>query len=379
MLLPVLLLAGTASAATVTEIPPFLRGDVEIRYTFDQLAGGLLERAPYGCTGAADDPCSFGVGRRNVTDHRMTYRFTFAPWHGVRIGLELPHYVASSVKYTDAGEMLLDPATGTGSYEGMTVEGNNVLGYSGAGLGGAWLLIGGTPFSEQFAQRTNYATWLLEMGVRFADKTDRWTTPEGSLKSGAGYGGTAFRLHTAFSKIYGASEPYFSFTYQNEGQYNRVRTLQDGQPTLTAEGADACAEAADPLVATDNCVPIDPGSSVDLVFGTQLSSRESAGGGKFGADLHMGFGYRSWASIPGGSYLPGTLGVTEGAPIMESESLEAGPGLRFDIRFFRYMELRLGVDARYHLPQRIENQYNVYTDYDTVHIFSSGALVVRVR
>lgn len=373
------LMAPSVMAATVTEIPPFLRGDVEIRYTFDQLSGGLLERAPYGCTGEADDPCEFDVGDRKITDHRMQYGFYFSPYHGVTVGLEVPHLVASSVKYTDSGEMLLDPSSGTGTYQGVTQEGSSVLGYSGAGLGGSWIVVKGTPFSELFTARNNRATWLMELGFRLADKTDRWTTPAGSLKSGAGPGGTAFRLHTAFSKTYGAAEPYFSFTYQNEGQYSRIRTTQDGQPTLSAEGADNCVKAEDPLKADGDCVPIDMGSSVALQFGGQFSTRESEGGGRFGVDLHWGLGYRSWASIPSGSYLPGVLGVTEDQPVMESEALESGVGMRFDIRFFRYMELRLGVDASYHLPQRIESQYNIYTDYNTVHVLTTAGLVVRVR
>ena len=39
---------SSAFAATPTELPPFLRGDITIGYAFDYTQGGLQEYVPYG-------------------------------------------------------------------------------------------------------------------------------------------------------------------------------------------------------------------------------------------------------------------------------------------------------------------------------------------
>lgn len=370
-------------AATVTDIPPFLRGDVEIAYSFDRLAGGLVEEQPYGCVDTEELPCTLDVGRRAIMEHQLRYTLTFSPYHGVSVGMELPHYASSTVDYTDSPSMILNAATGTGTYQGVEPTSGTTSGYSGTGLGGAWLFVKGTPFSEAFEARNNKATWLLEMGARFPDATDHWTFKEGSIKSGAGPGGAAFRLNTAFSKRFGVSEPYFQFGYQGEGVYSRRLVNVEGDPVLEndeANGGTPCPEVTDPLIPVGSCVPIKPANHVNLTMGVQLSSAENANsGGRFATDLHWGLRYDSWASTPSGSYLPGVLKVTQAQSVLQPEALELGGGMRFDIRFFKYMEWRLGADAYYHMPQRIEHQYNVYTDSDTLHLIAATDLVIRVR
>ncbi|HND29300.1 MAG TPA: hypothetical protein PLA94_04845, partial [Myxococcota bacterium] len=101
--------------------------------------------------------------------------------------------------------------------------------------------------------------------------------------------------------------------------------------------------------------------------------------GKFATDLHTGFRYNSWSAVPSGSYLPEVLKVTQGTPVLQAESLEVGVGLRMDIRFFKYLEWRIGADAYYHAPQRIESVYAVYTGPDTLRVTAGTELVVRVR
>lgn len=372
-------------AATPTELPPFLRGDITVGYAFDHQAGGLQEFLPYGsCEDTVEDPCTLDVGDRTITEHRLHYGLTFGVYNGVALRLDLPHYALSEIRYKGTGSMILDAATNTGTYKGVPLDPeSSTVGYTGSGLGGTWLEVEGTPFSEAFTKRNNKATWLVAGAVRFPDSTDRWAYNDGTAKYGAGPGGTAFRLRSAFSKKFGASEPYFSFSLTSEGAYNRRLINADGVAQLENDrvnGQDACAASTDYLSADGTCIPIYLGTHVDLLMGVELGTAENPNsGGRFSTDLHWGVRYGSWASVPSGSYLPGVLGITAGRPELQSESLEAGGGLGFNVRFFKYLEWRLGVDGYYHAAQRVESQYPIYTGPDTYHLTASTDLVVRIR
>lgn len=379
-----LLLLPSAFSATPTELPPFLRGDVSIGYSYDRLSGGLQERIRYGsCDDDAGEPCVLDVGDRTLQDHRMSYALTFAAYHGLALRLEVPHYVNSSVNYANTGEMLFDAASGSGTYKGSELPEGTVQGYKGAGIGGLWIEVVGTPFSENFTKRNNKATWLLAGGIRTPDGTDHWTFQEGSVASGAGPGGSALRLRTAFSKRFGASEPYMSLSVTGENPYYRRQVNAENGAILqnpTADGGSACTTSEDFLSSSGDCTPIFLGTEVQTQLGVQLSTAENpSSGGKFSTDLHTGFRYNSWAAVPSGSYLPEVLTVTEGTPVLQAESLEVGVGLRLDVRFFTYLEWRIGADAYYHAPQRIESVYAVYTSPDTLRVTAATELVVRVR
>ncbi|HND33665.1 MAG TPA: hypothetical protein PLA94_26885, partial [Myxococcota bacterium] len=180
-----LFLLPSALSATPTELPPFLRGDISIGYAYDRLSGGLQERLRYGtCNDDDGEPCTLDVGNRAIQDHQMSYGLTFGAYNGLALHLELPHYVNSSVNYANTGEMLFDAATGSGTYKGADLPEGTVQGYKGAGIGGMWIEIAGTPFSESFTGRNNKATWLLAGAVRTPDGTDHWTFQEGSVASG---------------------------------------------------------------------------------------------------------------------------------------------------------------------------------------------------
>lgn len=337
-----------ATAATVTEIPPFLRGDVTFGYTYDHLGGSLEEHG--------DEEVR--VGQRTVADHVLAYGFSFSAGPGVAVFAELPHYVASTVSYDELGTMVYDPATGSGTYEG-TNPGTPGTAIEGNGLGGVWIGVRGTPFSEAFSVRKNRATWLLEGALRTGDGTNLWTMKDD--KRGAGPGGSAFRVHSAFSTTFGSTSPYLTGTW-----------ITEGKRVVDVYGADGSALAAG--------VEVDPGSLLRVRTGVEVLAAENrAAGSRMAFDLHATLAYTSWQAVPSGIYLPEVLDASEGQIVQQAESLEPGAGLAIHWRPMTYLQLDLYGDAAWRLPQRIESPYPVYTGDDTVHLTAGTRLTVRIR
>jgi hypothetical protein len=338
-----------ASAAVVTEIPPFLRGDIQIAYTYEQLSGSLVERADQG---------DVEVGQRTLADHMLRYGVAFSVAPGVAVFADLPHYVSSRVSYGSYSDMVYDPGTGSGTYIGTTPGTPGDL-VSGAGLGGIWFGVRGTPFSEAFTSRNSKTTWLLEGAIRTGDKSSFWTVNEDG-KRGAGPGGTAARLHTAFSTTVGRTAPYVAGTYVGEGK----QTVTLVTPNGTAyEGAE-----------------IDPANHGDLKIGVEvLTGRNPANGALFVFDLHLGVSYDAWAQLPSGFYLPKVLEASEGGVVQQAEQLEGGGGLGATWRPFENMQIGVVGDVAYHLPQRLEYPYPVYTGGETLDVTFGSTLGVRFR
>ncbi|MDP2306718.1 MAG: hypothetical protein Q8P18_11905 [Pseudomonadota bacterium] len=337
-----------ASAAVVTEIPPFLRGDIQIAYSYEQLAGTLVERG--------DEDVE--VGQRTISDHMLNYGLTFSVGPGIAVFAQVPHYVSSRVSYGSLSDMVYDPGTGSGTYVGTTpgTEGTQV---DGAGLGGVWFGVRGTPYSEAFEKRNSATTWLLEGAIRTGDPTSFWTVDEAG-KRGAGPGGTAARLHTAFSTTLGISSPYITGTYIGEGK----QTVTVVTPDDVSHGE----------------VELDPANHGDIRIGIELlTGRNPASGAQFVFDLHMGVAYDAFAQLPSGFYLPNVLDVGAGGLIQQSEQMEAGAGIAAHWRPFENMQLTVNGDLGYHLPQRIEHPYPVYTGADTLSVTLGSTLGVRFR
>lgn len=339
-----------AAAATVTEIPPFLRGDVGVGYTYDRLAGSLEER---------DDDGDITVGERALQDHRLDYSLAFGVGPGVALAVSLPQWVSSAVSYDAQGKMIYDPATESGTYEDA-LAGTPGTASKGKGLGGVWIGVRGTPFSEAFEKRQNRVTWLLEGAVRTPDSTNFWTMADGQQR-GAGPGGTAFKLHSAWSTTFGAGHPYIAATWVAEGA--RQVDLYAGDGTRIATG-----------------VTIDPANTVRLRVGTEVVAGENAAsGGRTSFDLHLGVDYASYSQIPSGLFLPDVLEDGLDRPSQQAESLEPGAGLALHVRPMSYLQLDLAGDVAWHLPQRIEDPYQVYTGEDTLRAAVSAGFTVRIR
>lgn len=337
-----------ASAAVVTEIPPFLRGDIQIAYSYEQLSGSLVERG--------DEDVE--IARRNISDHMLNYGLVFSVAPGVAVFADLPHHLSSRVSYGSASDMVYDAGTGSGTYVGTTPDEPGTY-VDGAGLGGLWIGVRGTPFSEAFPKRNSSVTWLLEGAIRTGDKSSLWTANDED-KRGAGPGGMAARVHTAFSTTMGSTAPYVTGTYVGEGKQTVAVVAPDGT--------------------THPEVEVDPANHGDFRIGVEvLAGQNPASGAQFVFDVHLGVSYDAWAQVPSGIFLPNVLEASEGLLVQQSEQLEAGGGLALHWRPFENMQIGVFGDVGYHMPQRIEHPYPVYTGGNTLNIKAGSTLGVRFR
>lgn len=353
-----LILAPTlAQAADPTELPPFLRGDVMVGYTYDRFAGGLTE------VDYADDPARVGVGERRIDAHRLHYGLQFSVAPGVAIYADLAHDASVMVTYADWHQMVYDPATGSGTYAASGVEEEATLA-DGGGLAGVWLGVRGTPFSSAFPKRPSPITWLLEGGIRTPSAdSNYWVVVEPSSKSlgmrGGGPGSFGLRLATAFSKKVGSGEPYIGAWYQYEAPV--VVTLSEDDGTVICKKCE-----------------VDPADLFGVRFGTEATLAENQSGARYFFDIHGLFEYGSYGMMPTGLYLPDVI-VEDAGTVQTAESLELGGGLGLGLRPFQYLQFKLHGEARYHFPQRIEAPYPVYTSGDSYHLLAGLEMTVRIR
>lgn len=345
-----LLLATLAAAATLTEVPPWLRGDLTLAYTYDRLSGPLEERP------LAGDPVE--VGQRAVEDHRLDYRAMFAFAPGVALAVELPHHLQSRVAYGSVQTLVYDPATGTGTAIGTTA-GETGVRLSGSGLGGVWIGIAATPFSEAFTSRANRASWRVDAAFRTGDRTSLWTTDEDG-KRGAGTGTPALRLATAFSTRTRGAEPYLAGAITAQ----LAREIEVAGPDGTA------------------VVTVDPGNFGEVRAGAEILAARTArtdGAGEARLDLHLRAAYQSWRDIPSGVMLAEVLDASLGTTVQEAERLEFGGGLGFLIRPSENLQFALRGDVTAPLPWRIESPYPIYAGPGTVHAQVGAELTLRIR
>lgn len=344
-----LALVSLAAAASVTDLPTKFRGDVTIGYAYDRVGGPLVE------TPLSGDPVE--IATRTLQDHQLRYGFTFAAGPGIAVFAEIPHSVNQSVSYTSPRTMVYDPTSQSGTYidTGVGADGAAI---EAKGVSGVWLGIKGTPWNEDFRTR-NGVTWLVEGALRTPDSSNLWTMSNGTR--GAGSGGTAYRLHSAWSHTNEGSSPYLAVTWTHENLLVVDTYAQDGTK-LASE------------------VEVDPADTLRLRFGTQnLATANEASGARLSFDLRATVDYASDATVPGGIYLPNTLATTEGQAVQLAESLEGGAGMAMLWRPMTYLEFDLHGDVAAHLPQRIEHPYPVRTGWDTLHANVGLDMTVRVR
>ncbi len=346
MLASLLVALAPAFAASVTDMPPMLRGDVTVGYTFDTLRGSLQESGEDG---------KVEVAQRSLDAHLLTYRADFSAGPGVGVYVELPHWAKQDVSVTGATQMVYDPSTDSGTYSGTNALADGSVA-KGSGVGGAWIGVRGTPWSEQFKDR-NRVTWLLEGAVRTPDSTNFW----GGKERGAGPGGLGWRLHSAFSHQRGASSPYFAVTWTQNRPLEVDTFRADGAPLATA-------------------VTVDPADTLRLRIGTEnTASQQADTGAELRFDLHLTVDYASPSTVPSGVFLPSVLDTTAGTAVQHAERLAAGAGLGVTWRPMRNAELRVYGDAGTQLAQRQEHPYTVRTGGDTLVASVGTALTIRAR
>lgn len=331
-----LFFAAAALAATVTEVPDFLRGDVGIRYGWSHTEGALVER------GEVEEV----VGERAMDLHLLTYGLSFSPAPGVALFVDLPHGVSQSIRFPSSQQMVYDPGTGSGTSIGTDALEPDLV-ERGSGLTGVWIGLRGTPFSEAFVRRGNKATWLLEGALRTGSASTFYN-------GGAGDGAPAFRLGSAFSTTVGPAQPYMSgaLTWYRPAE----RDTEAGPVT------------------------VDPGTAGTVRAGAELlTGHNDASGAEFRIDLHLDLDYQAAGTVPSGYELPSVLDASSATSVMSSEWMQAGGGLGLVWRPMRYLQLGVDGSVGYAIPRRIEHPYPIYTGGDTISARLGSHLLVRIR
>ncbi|MSQ03083.1 MAG: hypothetical protein EXR71_14545 [Myxococcales bacterium] len=352
-----LVLFTFASAATVTDLPPFLRGDVSVGYTFNRLQGKLSQHGQL----SEDD---LDVGERQINGHVMHYGLAFGVAPGTALFVDVPHTVYQSVEVQGWSKMVYDPATETGSYAGTVTEDDATVS-KGRGVHGVWIGVKGTPFSEAFTSRRNRFTFLLEGAVRTPGDGAWFVVKDASDSGGlgthgAGPGGVGLRAATTVSSRQGKHEPYMRLVV--EDNLPVTRDILDDDGTLVLKDAE-----------------IDPANTVDAVVGAEFITGENANSGARSAvDLHLAAHWSSYQDVPTGLELPAVL-LPDTGLVQQAESFELGGGAGLDVRFMKYLQWQLYGEVRYHLAQRVESPYPVYTAADTIRIVAGTSLSIRIR
>lgn len=341
------LASSTAQAAEVTDLPPWLRGDIVIDYGFQHLAGSLYEGGER-------------VGSRSWEQHAVTYQGVFSAGPGVAVFFELPQYVSTRLAFPEANQMVFDPSTGQGTMvETEPLEGLDPI--KGKGTDGIWLGVKGTPFSEAFESRGNRATWLIEAALRTHSDNSFFEPVDGDLR-GAGVGGGGTRLGMAFSTTRNISQPYIAF------RYTRTRTLDD--VTLYDQAGEVLGSG----------VEINPADHLWIRTGTEIVAHDNPEAhSRFSIDLRLGFGYTTWQTAPSGLYLPSVLTTSRDVPATESEYTWASAGVGFYHQAFEYMKWKVVADATYLAPHQIEHHYPISTGTDTVDLTLGGGIEILIR
>lgn len=341
---------------TVTDIPPWLRGDVALNYSYDRLGGHLTEQVLESSADAESQDVQ--VGQRTLSDHVLSIDAMFSAGPGVGVTLGLPIHIREGTWFGDSQTMVYDPTSGGGTMNGTsTVAFGDVS--SGAGLEGAWIGIAGTPFSEAFTKRKTRATWRIGGALRTPNKHNFYTAPDG--KRGAGVGALGLRLDNAFSTTIGGSQPYLSFRYQSDGKSTVDVTDSDGNTLASG-------------------VELQGAKTADIRFGSEfLAAHNDTQDTNVRVDLHASIEYSSYSLVPSGLYLPSVLDVTAGQAVEQSESMDIGGGIGFSFQPITYFRIGIFGQVAYHMPQRIESFYPIYTAGDTVHSLVGGNMVIRVR
>ena len=341
------LCTSTAQAAEVTELPPWLRGDIVIDYGFQHQAGSLYEG-------------SERVGSRSFEQHTVTYQGQFSAGPGVAVFFELPQHLSTRLAFAEANQMVFDPSTEQGTMiETEPIEGLEPI--KGKGTDGLWLGIKGTPFSEAFEQRGNRATWLIEAAFRTRSDNNFYELADGDLR-GAGVGGGGTRLGMAFSTTRNVAQPYIAF------RYTRTRTLDD--ITLYDESGEVLGSG----------VEFNPADTVWIRTGTEIVAHDNPEAhSRFSIDLRLGFGYSTWQTVPSGLYLPSVLSTSRSVPATESEYTWASGGVGFYHQAFEYMKWKLVADLTYMAPHQIEHHYPISTGADTLDLTLGGGVEILIR
>jgi hypothetical protein len=334
--------AGEARAVEVTDMPDGLRGDATLTYE------GTFGRH----TLVQDQQV---VGQRRINDHTLRVQVEFAPVDGISLYLALPTTLSRTVRFPEAFEMMLDPATGQGRF----MTGSPITEppeTSGSGGLGVWFGVGFAPYAERY-NTVHQLTWRLDLAARTRTEKSFWEENDG--RRGAAQGGAAYRISGAFSAENGGTRPYMAAKWTMETR-REVSVITGSESTQ---------------------IQVKPGSTFSLLTGVEalLLRSESASSVEPYFDFSAGFGYRSSRDIPSGILLPDVLETMTPIAVTQTSALTGQLGLGFGLRFPPHVQWRTGLSIRAVTPYQIEDIYPVKSGANAIDLLFSTALSVGVR
>ena len=214
---------------------------------------------------------------------------------------------------------------------------------SGAGPGGTWIGVKGTPFSQTlFPERPDRMTTLLELGYRFSDWTNFYTTSDQGSRGG-GPGSAAWRASAAFSTTHHHADPYLKFTYEHDQAM--VEDVKDDTGAVLVSDA-----------------TVNPADNLETLLGAELRTYENeTSGAALDFDFFVRAGYTTWQDVPSGIYLPSVMASSDGQVVTQSDMLYARGGVGVDWQVMEYLEWDVAGEAGTRSGHRLEYPYDVST------------------
>ncbi|MBX2800319.1 MAG: hypothetical protein KTR31_21750 [Myxococcales bacterium] len=317
-------------AATPVDVPAPFELVTSLRYAGSSEGGGLVEGGER-------------VAERRVRRDDLDLVAEFSPFEGVAATLGLALSPTLRYGYSNARSMVLEPVTGGGSY--LDGDPSDPVEIRAGGIRGLWLGGAVAPFSETY-DKGQRSSWRLDAAVRTPSAgRNLWTTRNG--RRGPSPGGAAVRLASTFSTTRGNATPWLRATYQREGGFSA--TIRDEDDTQWARN-----------------VALRPASTADVVMGVRVGAgRVTEADTGVELDLWLGGQYRSWEDIASGVYLPNVLDGARSIPVTTDDQIAATAGFAVDVDVRSAARTRLGLEARYGTPYRLEHVYDVSTTADT--------------
>ncbi|MBM74510.1 MAG: hypothetical protein CMK59_03845 [Proteobacteria bacterium] len=340
-------------AATLTDGPGALQGDIAINYQFEQSLDTLTES-------------NQDLMKRNYTAHLSQVYLEFGIIDQISVSTTFPR-LRETLSFTDPLAVSFDPEIQMGSYlknEALMEMGNSKYQSSygewdnpnsesselirtGRGGTGTWLGMHFFPFHERFYRdRGDLASWRLSVSYRLPDQTNFFT--EKKERRGSGPGTAAWMFEGAFSKVTTKSEPYLTFSF----------VFPQAKEIDVVTGASYSGE-------------ISPAKEANFRTGIEFFTwRDTALGHYLGVELISKTGYRSWSSLPTGVFLPSVLTFSENEMIAQGDQLYATAGVGLNLQVATLYSVRWHFNSGVSTPQIVEHAYPVNTS--GAFIWNSG-------
>jgi len=363
-----LLLPSLGVAATRTETPPMLRGDIDIGY-----AGGidfvqLRDRVD-------SDFVLSSVGSYLRQAHGVDVAGRFSVYHGISLELGLPVTIFDRNAWTRPRTFRWDPdheqptLVGGREVSGTSVEGRSA-GRVHAGPRELSFGFRVVPFAQSgLPGRQAPASLAIDVRALFPTGGNHDVVRDDG-SAGPGDGGMGLNLGLTAARRMGPVEPWISGHWRMMAPYRVVLAGADGNP-LPGDG-------------DDNRYALDPADEVRLRAGVQLNAQENLSDDTaITIDVSLGVTYRGPDEVSSGTRLPVPLDATLGHPAVTGEHVIVDGALQMRFRPKAAIELVADLGGGWIAPHTLEqvsdDAYSVRTGAGSFRARFGLGTRIRIR